>query len=169
MTEPSPFALISGASSGIGLELAKHLPHRGYDLVITAEDAELCTAARMPGPVRGGRRGVEDVRAVLRLGFAQRARTFWSERRGVAARIPRLGVFPRAGVGHDTMIGSGPKNDPAQVAGQRIDALLAGEAPALGGWLPSRVMGAVSAVTPDGLGAVRPRLRAKPGTALRRG
>jgi len=47
MTEPSPFALISGASSGIGLELAKHLTHRGYELVITAEDAELCTAAQM--------------------------------------------------------------------------------------------------------------------------
>jgi len=95
MTEPSPFALISGASSGIGLELAKRLAHRGYELVITAEDAELCPAAQVPGPVRGGRRGVEDVRAVLRLGFTQRARAFWSERHGVAARIPRHGVFPR--------------------------------------------------------------------------
>jgi len=99
MTEPSPFALNSGASSGIGLELAKRLAHRGYELVITAEDAELCPAAQMPGPVRGGRRGVEDVRAVLRLGFTQRARAFWSERHGVAARIPRHGVFPRGGCG----------------------------------------------------------------------
>lgn len=169
MTEPSPFALISGASSGIGLELAKRLAHRGYELVITAEDAELCPAAQMPGPVRGGRRGVEDVRAVLRLGFTQRARAFWSERHGVAARIPRHGVFPRGGVGHDTKIGSGPKDNQAPVAEQGIDALLAGEDPALGGWLPRRLIGAVSAVAPDGVGAVRPRLRAKPGTALRHG
>ena len=42
-------------------------------------------------------------------------------------------------------------------------------APALGEWLPRRVIGAVSAVTPDGLGAVRPRLRATPGTAMRHG
>jgi hypothetical protein len=67
------------------------------------------------------------------------------------------------------MIGSGPKDDSAQVAEQGNIALLAGGAPALGGWLPSRLIGAVSAVTPDGLGAVRPRLRAKLGTALRHG
>jgi len=72
-------------------------------------------------------------------------------------------------VGHDTMIGSGPKDDLAPVAEQGIDALLAGDDPALGGWLPSRLIGAVSAVAPDGVGAVRPRLRAKPGTALRHG
>jgi len=55
------------------------------------------------------------------------------------------------------------------VAEQGIDALLAGEDPALGGWLPRRLIGAVSAVAPDGVGAVRPRMRAKPGTALRHG
>ena len=129
MIEPSPFALISGASSGIGLELAKQLAHRGYDLVMTAEDAEL--SALLPGPT-----GTEFVR--------------------------------RAGMGY-TIIGSGPKDNPAQVAEQGNDALLAGKAPALGGWLRRRVTGAVSAVTPDGFGAVRPRLMAKPGSALRHG
>ncbi|MDP9436921.1 MAG: SDR family NAD(P)-dependent oxidoreductase [Actinomycetota bacterium] len=48
MTAPTasrPLALVTGASSGIGLELARELAVRGHDLVVTAEDAELDTAA----------------------------------------------------------------------------------------------------------------------------
>ncbi|MPR00075.1 SDR family NAD(P)-dependent oxidoreductase [Modestobacter sp. I12A-02628] len=52
MTEPTantadnrPLALVTGASSGIGLEIAKQFAQRGYDLVVTAEDDELTTAA----------------------------------------------------------------------------------------------------------------------------
>ena len=37
-------AVITGASSGIGLELAKVFAANGYDLLIAAEDAELTTA-----------------------------------------------------------------------------------------------------------------------------
>ncbi len=40
-TTETPFAVVTGASSGIGLELAKILRDEGYDLLITAEDAEL--------------------------------------------------------------------------------------------------------------------------------
>jgi uncharacterized protein len=39
-------ALVTGASSGIGFELAKQFAEHGFDLVIAAEDAELETAAR---------------------------------------------------------------------------------------------------------------------------
>jgi short-subunit dehydrogenase len=39
------FAVVTGASSGIGLELAKVLAEEGYDLIISAEDAELDEAA----------------------------------------------------------------------------------------------------------------------------
>jgi short-subunit dehydrogenase len=40
----SQFAVITGASSGIGFELAKVFATEGFDLLITAEDGELTTA-----------------------------------------------------------------------------------------------------------------------------
>jgi short-subunit dehydrogenase len=39
------FAVITGASSGIGLELAKQFAQHGYDLLITAESARIDAAA----------------------------------------------------------------------------------------------------------------------------
>jgi uncharacterized protein len=40
-----PLAVVTGASSGIGYELARKLAHRGYDLVVTSEDSEKLGAA----------------------------------------------------------------------------------------------------------------------------
>jgi uncharacterized protein len=36
-----PLALVTGASSGIGLELARQFVQNGFDVVITAENEEL--------------------------------------------------------------------------------------------------------------------------------
>jgi len=41
MAEARPFAVVTGASSGIGLELARHFAAYGYDLLITAEGGGL--------------------------------------------------------------------------------------------------------------------------------
>ncbi len=41
-----PLALVTGASSGIGLELAKIFAANAFDLIVAAEDAELDEAAR---------------------------------------------------------------------------------------------------------------------------
>jgi uncharacterized protein len=39
------FALVAGASSGIGLELARELASRGYDVVVSSEGDRLHSAA----------------------------------------------------------------------------------------------------------------------------
>jgi short-subunit dehydrogenase len=44
-TTNKPLALVTGASSGIGLELARQFGQNGFDLVIAAEDAGLSAAA----------------------------------------------------------------------------------------------------------------------------
>ncbi|HKF83895.1 MAG TPA: SDR family NAD(P)-dependent oxidoreductase [Solirubrobacterales bacterium] len=48
-TQQRPFAVVTGASSGIGFELAKVFAEEGFDLLITAEDAEIETAQRQLG------------------------------------------------------------------------------------------------------------------------
>lgn len=45
MTQTRPLALVTGASRGIGLEIARQFAGHGYDLVIAAEDVAIETAA----------------------------------------------------------------------------------------------------------------------------
>jgi short-subunit dehydrogenase len=59
------FAVVTGASSGIGRELAKQFTIHGYDLLITAEDANL-ESARVELSTLGT--DVQAVRADLRTG-----------------------------------------------------------------------------------------------------
>jgi len=58
MQPAAPLALVTGASSGIGLELARECARHGFDLVIVADDARIEEAAA------GLRRMGRDVRAV---------------------------------------------------------------------------------------------------------
>lgn len=46
MAEERPLAVITGASTGIGLELAKICAQDGYDLVVAADEPEIHSAAR---------------------------------------------------------------------------------------------------------------------------
>jgi uncharacterized protein len=43
-TQPRPLAVVTGASSGIGFELARVLAENDFDLIVNAEDAELAEA-----------------------------------------------------------------------------------------------------------------------------
>ncbi|HVI35740.1 MAG TPA: SDR family NAD(P)-dependent oxidoreductase, partial [Gaiellales bacterium] len=92
MTETKPLALVTGASSGIGLELAKQFAQHGYDLVVNAEDAELDGAAAQ---LRAEGADVIAVRADLRTppGIEQ----LWT--RVLATNRPLEAAAINAGVG----------------------------------------------------------------------
>ncbi len=57
-----PLAVVTGASSGIGLSLARQFVQNGYDVVVAAEDAELAQAA---AELRGSGREVTEVQVDL--------------------------------------------------------------------------------------------------------
>ncbi|RII17901.1 Ribitol 2-dehydrogenase [Streptomyces sp. YIM 130001] len=66
MDDAKPLALVTGASSGIGFELAKQFADNGFDLLLTAEDDELQQAA---DEIRGS--GAHVV-AVVQVDLAER-------------------------------------------------------------------------------------------------
>ena len=45
MSANRPFAIVTGASTGIGFELAKRCAKEGYDLLIAADETEIEKAA----------------------------------------------------------------------------------------------------------------------------
>ncbi len=90
------FAVVTGASSGIGYELAKQFAQNGFDLLITAEDQGIETAASEIG---GNGAAVEAVRLDLtqRKEVEKLYRTIQSKGRPVDAIAINAGV----GVGGD--------------------------------------------------------------------
>ena len=92
MNEMKQLALVTGASSGIGRELARQFATHDFDLVVTAEDAELAPAAadlRSTGAV------VHEVRADLRS--ADGVRQLWAEVTGLGRPLDAAAL--NAGVG----------------------------------------------------------------------
>jgi short-subunit dehydrogenase len=61
-TSARPLAVVTGASSGIGFELAKQFAANGFDLIVAAEDDAIATAAR---ELRDAGAAVEDVQVDL--------------------------------------------------------------------------------------------------------
>ena len=86
-----PLALVTGASSGIGLEIAKQFARHGYDLVMTAEDAELTSAAHEVPPV-----GAEVYTVRVDLRSREGVEQLWTAvtglRRPVAAAALNAGI-----------------------------------------------------------------------------
>ena len=260
-----PLAVVTGASSGIGLQLARVFAERGFDLVVNAEDAELAAAAQqleaLGGTVEAVRadlstdagvdalyaritalgRPVEaialnagvgagggfasgdrvntledelqildlNVRSVVRLAkyvvrdmvarghgrvlftssiastqpgafqAVYNASKAFVQSFAVAIReeLKDTGVtvtslmpgpteaefFQRAGL-EDTRMGQGPKDDPAQVARQGFDAMMAGKEQVVGGSLLTKAMARSGRFMPDTVKAKMHRLMAEPGS-----
>jgi short-subunit dehydrogenase len=264
--ERRPFAVVTGASSGIGFELAKVLAEEGFDLLITAEDAEIDTAqrelnqltasvectrldlsreeevARLYERIQATARPVDvlvlnagigaggdfvrenDLRKVLRLidlnvrstvhlcklvaqdmvardegrilftssiastmpgsfqaaynaskSFVQSfALALRNELKDTGVTVTSLmpgptetEFFERAEM-EDTPIGESEKDDPAEVARQGFDALMAGKGKVVGGSLKNKAQAAAAKVLPDSVKAEMHRKQAEPATANER-
>ncbi|CAM3697020.1 SDR family NAD(P)-dependent oxidoreductase [Nocardioides zeicaulis] len=262
--EGRPLAVVTGASSGIGLELARQFVQHDFDVVVAAEDAEIAVAAavlRAEGgtdvtPVQVDLRtaeGVDDLYSaisadgrpiaaialnaghgqggafvdtdladelsIIALNVTSTVRLAKLVLRDMVARdegrvlvtssiastmpgsfqavynasksflqsftealqdeLKDTGVtltslmpgptdtdfFERADMAEDTKVGTSKKDDPAQVARQGFDALMAGRARVVGGGLTTKVQEAAAKVMPDRLKAAVHRQVAEPGSA----
>jgi short-subunit dehydrogenase len=258
-----PLAVVTGASSGIGLELARQFVNHHFDLIVAAEDEEIAVAAAVLRAESSGQ--VEHVRVDLRdeQGVADLYARIRADGRPLAAialnaghgqggafidtdladelsiidlnitstvRLAKLvlrdmvaadegrvlvtssiastmpgsfqavynasksflqsftealqnelkdtGVtltslmpgptdtdfFERADMADDTLVGTSKKDDPAQVAQQGFEALMAGKARVVGGGLKTKVQEAAGKAMPDKLKAAMHRRMAEPGS-----
>ena len=258
-----PLAVVTGASSGIGLELARQFVNHHFDLIVAAEDDEIAVAAAVLRAESSGQ--VEHVRVDLRdeQGVADLYARIRADGRPLAAialnaghgqggafidtdladelsiidlnitstvRLAKLvlrdmvaagegrvlvtssiastmpgsfqavynasksfvqsftealqnelkdtGVtltslmpgptetdfFERADMAEDTKVGTSKKDDPAQVAQQGFEALMAGKARVVGGGLKTKVQEAAGKAMPDRLKAAMHRRMAEPGS-----
>ncbi|MFI1990651.1 SDR family NAD(P)-dependent oxidoreductase [Actinoplanes sp. NPDC020271] len=104
MTNPSanPFAVVTGASSGIGYELARQLAENGFDLLIVAEDEGIDEAAT--GLRRDGQNQISAVRADLaRRDEVERV---WAEIAATGRDIDALALNAGRGIGGDFVGGT---------------------------------------------------------------
>jgi short-subunit dehydrogenase len=74
--------------------------------------------------------------------------------------------FHRAGL-DDTKVGAGKKDDPAQVAQQAYDALMAGKDKVYAGSLKTRMQGMSTEILPETVKAAQHRKMAEPGSGIK--
>jgi short-subunit dehydrogenase len=91
-TPTRPLAMVTGASSGIGLELARQFAENGFDLVVNAEDDRLEAAAT---ELRASGTDVRTVRADLRT--AEGVEHLWAAVTGPGRPLDAVAL--NAGVG----------------------------------------------------------------------
>ncbi|MEU9099953.1 SDR family NAD(P)-dependent oxidoreductase [Streptomyces sp. NPDC048361] len=146
MNDSEPLALVTGASSGIGFELAKQFARNGFVLLLTAEDDELDIAA---DEIRAEGARVETVRVDL------------AEPGGVDRLY--AAVTSMAGM-EDTKLGRQDKDDPAQVAKDGFEALMSGRTKSVAGSLKTKAQEMANKVLPDSAKAAAHRKMAEPGS-----
>ena len=258
-----PLAVVTGASSGIGLELARQFVNHHFDLIVAAEDDEIAVAAAVLRAESSGQvehvqvdlrdeQGVADLYARIRADGRPLAAIALNAGHGqggafidtdladelsiidlnitstvrlaklvlrdmvaadegrvlvtssIASTMPgsfqavynasksflqsftealqnelkdtgvtltslmpgptETDFFERADMAEDTKVGTSKKDDPAQVAQQGFEALMAGKARVVGGGLKTKVQEAAGKAMPDRLKAAMHRRMAEPGS-----
>jgi len=258
-----PLAVVTGASSGIGLELARQFVNHHFDLIVAAEDDEVAVAAAVLRAESSGQvehvqvdlrdeQGVADLYARIRADGRPLAAIALNAGHGqggafidtdladelsiidlnitstvrlaklvlrdmvaadegrvlvtssIASTMPgsfqavynasksflqsftealqnelkdtgvtltslmpgptETDFFERADMADDTKVGTSKKDDPAQVAQQGFEALMAGKARVVGGGLKTKVQEAAGKAMPDRLKAAMHRRMAEPGS-----
>jgi short-subunit dehydrogenase len=188
------FAVVTGASSGIGRELALQFAQNGFDVLINAEDDGIHAAAaelaatgahveavqadlatyegveRLAAAVQSSGRRLDAVALNAGIGvagpyyatyaaskafvlsFAQALR-YEVKDAGVSVTALMPGptdteFFERAGL-EDTPIGSAPKDDPAEVAKDGFEALMAGKDHVVAGSAKNKLQTASGKLLPE--------------------
>jgi len=175
-----PLALVTGASTGIGLELeiidlnvrsTVHLAkHVVGDMVARDEGRVLFTssiASTMPGSFQA----VYNASKSFDQSFALALRNELKDT-GVTVTSLMPGptdteFFERAGM-EETPIGEGPKDDPADVARQGFEALMAGKERVVSAGVKTKAQATAAKVLPDSVKAEMHRKQAQPATASER-
>jgi short-subunit dehydrogenase len=190
-----PFAIVTGASAGIGLELAAICAQEGYDLLVAADRPEIQSAADrfrglvhlvgramrsrgqgrilltgsiagfIPGTYQAVYNGTKAF--VDSFSFAVRAEL---KDTGVTVTCLMPGAtetdfFARADM-LDTKVSQGKKDDPADVARVGFDAMMRGDGDVVSGW-QNKLQSAIANVTPAGILAEQHRRMAEPGSATK--
>lgn len=216
MSSDKPLAVVTGASSGIGYELAKQFAQNGFDLLIAAEPAGLnagvgvggdflqtdyadelnlinlnvvstvhlakhvlpdmaargrgrvlftaSVASVMPAPFEA----VYGASKAFILSFSEALRNEMKETGvTITALMPgptETEFFHRADM-DDTKVGANKKDDPADVARDGFNALMAGKDKVIAGSLKTKVQGLVSELIPPTVSAEVHRTLSEPGSA----
>jgi short-subunit dehydrogenase len=179
-----PLAVVTGASTGIGLELARHSAANGFNLVIVADEPEIQQAAfelRAKGSevdaVEADLSKPESVDKLMqKIGGRSVDALLANVGRGLGHAFLETGVtvtclmpaetetdlFERAGM-EDTKLGQAKKADPADVAKAGFKAMMAGEDQVVPGW-HAKFEKLLANITPAQLAAKQHVELAAPGT-----
>lgn len=192
-TGTRPLAVVTGASSGIGRELAARFAEGGFDLVVAAEDERIGPVARsltdelrlislnvtgavhlakrvLPGMIEAGRGGVLFTSSIAATAPGPYHATYAASKAfllpfsealrhelrdtGVTATALMPGptdteFFDRAGMQGTELREQTAKGDPAEVAGEGFDALMAGKDHVIAGSMKNKAQAAAGRVLPE--------------------
>jgi short-subunit dehydrogenase len=142
-TNTRPVAIVTGASAGIGLELAKCCARDGFDLLVAADrPLDQAAAGSYQAVYNGTKAFIDSFCFAIRHELKDTGVT-------VACLMPgatETDFFERADM-MDTEVGTEKKDDPADVAKTGFDAMMRGDGDVVSGW-QNKLQAAIANITP---------------------